>query len=46
MVDLFNGTVENEIFAYVTDDQNNNVSSFYEFIYVAGKLTILSNTFL
>ena len=39
------GTIDNNIFAYVTDKDDNNVNSYYDFDYFKGKLTVLSSVY-
>ena len=39
------GSVRNELYAFVIDGADNNVTDFYDFEYVTGSLAILSNVF-
>jgi len=39
------GTVTNDIFAYVIDEDGNDVTDCYQFIYDVGELTVLSSSY-
>ena len=39
------GTVNNLIYAYVLDNDNNNVNRFYDFEFIEGELTVLSSIY-